>query len=142
MLQESEAYTHPYHVRASATYAPGAIVTVGPAYRMGGTYENDGWEGTYTVIRRCGPPGSPDYYLRRGVHTDLDHSDWHGIVHAARLEPAACPECGARAETRTCDGCGRSAVVIDCGHQAQPQPIAAGRADGSDLHHTYCTDCA
>jgi hypothetical protein len=42
----------------------------------------------------------------------------------------------------TCDGCGITALIVDCGHQAQPRPLAAGRADGSALHRTYCPACA
>lgn len=57
-------------------------------------------------------------------------------------EAMKCPDCGKHAEYRTCDECGESAWVIDCGHYAQPRPIAAGRANGSDAHHTYCRRCA
>jgi len=42
----------------------------------------------------------------------------------------------------TCSACGASAQLTDCGHLAQPRPIAAGRADGSDGQHDYCSYCA
>lgn len=84
-MNESEAYRRSYHERALAEYTPGSIVKVGPAYRMGGTYEADGWEGVFTVIRRCSD--GPDYYVARGRHQDLNGLDWDGIVHASRLEP-------------------------------------------------------
>lgn len=57
-------------------------------------------------------------------------------------EDGCCPDCLEPAEYRVCDECGRGAWIIDCGHYAQPRPYAAGRSDGSDLHHTYCEDCA
>jgi len=53
-----------------------------------------------------------------------------------------CAFCGQEAEYRVCDQCGVSDWIIDCGDQAQPAKIAAGRADGSDMGHTYCTKCA
>ena len=53
-----------------------------------------------------------------------------------------CGECGEHATHRECRACGTSAWLIDCGHQQQPRPIAAGRADGSDLSHDYCESCA
>ena len=53
-----------------------------------------------------------------------------------------CADCGAAPEARTCCACGALAVLTDCGHQTQPRPIAAGRADGSDMGRTYCETCA
>ena len=53
-----------------------------------------------------------------------------------------CPECGAEPVGRTCVVCRVSAWITDCGHMAQPRPIAAGREDGSDLHRDYCESCA
>jgi len=50
-----------------------------------------------------------------------------------------CPSCGTPALIRTCHTCGVAARLIDCGHYWQPRPIAAGRSDGSDGHHDYCT---
>ena len=60
--------------------------------------------------------------------------------------------------TRTCDGCGCEGVVCDTVdgeiltqdsrlviHPEVEQGatiLVAGRSDGSDLHHTYCEDCA
>jgi len=64
------------------------------------------------------------------------------IILEDEREGGACPDCGTPAALRTCDTCDTSAWIIDCGHYAQPRPIAAGRADGSDLHHTYCEDCS
>jgi hypothetical protein len=62
--------------------------------------------------------------------------------------------------TRECDGCGVEGVVCDTvdgevrveGDRLAMHPalvarpsleiLVAGRSDGSDLHHTYCEDCA
>jgi hypothetical protein len=57
-------------------------------------------------------------------------------------DPATCSMCGARAQQRTCDGCGLTTRILDCGDMPQPRPIAAGRADASDLGRTYCATCA
>ena len=46
-----------------------------------------------------------------------------------------CPHCGLRAERRTCEDCGVSAMITDCGHERQPRPISA---DGG---HDYCDAC-
>lgn len=46
-----------------------------------------------------------------------------------------CEHCGETARLISCDECGREGWVLNCGHMAQPRPIAA---DGS---HTVCTDC-
>lgn len=53
-----------------------------------------------------------------------------------------CPACGERAVLRTCSVCGEQRWTIDCGHYSQPRPIAAGRANGSELHNDFCEDCA
>ena len=57
-------------------------------------------------------------------------------------ENESCVACGIRAVERTCVVCGLTAWIIDCGHKAQPRPLASGRADGSDGQNCYCTDCA
>ena len=46
-----------------------------------------------------------------------------------------CGRCGVAAVRRTCDECGVSAMITDCGCQIQPRPIAA------DGRRTYCDDC-
>ena len=48
----------------------------------------------------------------------------------------SCPACGTPRQTYTCDDCGVSAKLIDCGHYAQPRPIAQ---DGGGS--VYCDDC-
>jgi Zn ribbon nucleic-acid-binding protein len=53
-----------------------------------------------------------------------------------------CPDCNKESQLRMCDECGLTLWVIDCGHEPQPVEIAPGRADGSDLEHTYCYKCA
>jgi hypothetical protein len=58
------------------------------------------------------------------------------------IEGGSCPECGTKAQLRTCDDCGETAWIIDCGHMSQPRPIAGGRSDGSEGHRTFCEDCA
>ena len=48
--------------------------------------------------------------------TDTDKS--------SSLLPDRCPDCGTVRETRKCDDCDTTAVVIDCGHYKQPTDIA------------------
>lgn len=48
-------------------------------------------------------------------------------------ETTSCPTCHVNAETRTCTDCGKTAVVIDCGHYAQPCEIAASKRDGAPV---------
>jgi len=57
-------------------------------------------------------------------------------------EGGACPHCGEQATYRTCSVCGLSAWIIDCGHYAQPRPIAAGKVGGREGYKTFCEDCA
>ena len=54
-------YRAPYEMRLQQTFLPGQVVQLGPRYVMGGTYEADGWEGTYIVDE---PVGRCDYLLR------------------------------------------------------------------------------
>lgn len=53
-------YRAPYEMRLQQTFLPGQVVQLGPRYVMGGTYEADGWEGTYIVDE---PVGRCDYLL-------------------------------------------------------------------------------
>ena len=53
-----------------------------------------------------------------------------------------CTQCGTEAQERKCAACGTTAMITDCGHMAQPRPIAAGRIDGTDLQNDYCDSCA
>jgi len=55
---------------------------------------------------------------------------------------AQCPSCGQRAENRSCWHCGISARILDCGHEAQPRPIAVGNSNGQHLHADHCAACA
>lgn len=48
-----------------------------------------------------------------------------------------CERCGARAARISCDDCGASGVVTDCGHREQPRPIAASQFDG----RAVCEGC-
>ena len=65
---------------------PGTIVTVGPAYRMGGQYVADGTEGVYTVLRPMADARG-DYYLTCGAVSvaGLSEADWDVIVNEARI---------------------------------------------------------
>ena len=71
---------------SAAIYA-GDVVHVGPAYRMGGGHEPDGWEGTYTVLE-VRPTG--DVWLARGAldpdayREARDARDWDLAVHHGR----------------------------------------------------------
>ena len=53
-----------------------------------------------------------------------------------------CAHCEAKAKRRTCSRCGATGIYTDCGHQAQPRPIAAGRVDGSCGTKDFCSECA
>jgi hypothetical protein len=74
--------------------------------------------------------------------SDYNRIETRGIPEGLQAEGEACPACGAEAEARTCSTCGVSGWIIDCGHYAQPRPIAAGREDGSELDRDFCGDCA
>lgn len=58
--------------------------------------------------------------------------------HAADDPEPECARCEVQREQWTCDDCGLSALLIDCGHYDQPRPIAH---DGGG-HHVYCDDCS
>jgi len=60
-----------------------------------------------------------------------------GLADPDEREGGVCPDCGTRAEYRTCEVCGTSAWVIDCGHYPQPRPIAASQ----DGQRYLCEDC-
>lgn len=77
-----------------------------------------------------------------GYHslTDMRLQTRLALLYA--VEVSACLDCQTLGEVRECYQCGAVAVVIDCGHQPQPAAISAGRADGTDLDHWYCEDCA
>lgn len=69
--------------RARVGHVAGDLVTVGPAYRMGGSFVPDGIEGTWVVVERCSQSpttGTTDYLLRNA----------HGVemyVPASRISP-------------------------------------------------------
>ena len=48
-----------------------------------------------------------------------------------------CPYCGELRERLACVDCGVEAEVINCGHYAQPQPVAASKHDGDPV----CDEC-
>lgn len=92
-LTNEEAYGGvSYERRTLATYEPGDVVRVGPAYQMGGTYRADGMEGVYTVVRRL--LDTPDWYLAQGVVSVPNFGEgahWDVICHAARIAPVDAP---------------------------------------------------
>ncbi len=51
-------------------------------------------------------------------------------------EGERCPDCGETTELMTCEKCGNSGHIINCGHFAQPRPIAG------DDGHSICCECA
>lgn len=61
----------------------GDRVSVGPSYRMGGTYQSDGCEGIYFIHKLCS--NGLDYYLTRA--RDDDH--WALVVSVSRLQRVA-----------------------------------------------------
>lgn len=50
-----------------------------------------------------------------------------GLPAGANVEGEKCPDCGRIAELRRCGRCGCEGWIIDCGHYAQPRPLASGR---------------
>ena len=106
--------------------------------------EYDG-ETTALVAVRCEDPGCGYGYSRsytvRVMHPDEITADDPAEIKGD--DPGSCcPTCGEPAKLRRCCVCGTEAWIIDCGHYSQPRPIAAGRADGSDLQNDYCEYCA
>jgi hypothetical protein len=45
----------------------------------------------------------------------------------------ACGRCEAPARHLTCADCGAEGIVTDCGHKAQPRPIAAAADNGDPV---------
>lgn len=58
-----------------------------------------------------------------------------GFPEGLDKEGASCPDCGHEADYRECDECSKAGWVIDCGHYAQPRPIAPLE------HRMFCDDC-
>jgi len=85
-MTNEQAYGYrDYHRRQNTQFQPGDRVTVGPSYRMGGTYSADGCEGDYVVISRLG--SGSDYKVARGNNPNDCQDSWgyDYIVTAARL---------------------------------------------------------
>ena len=55
------------------------------------------------------------------------------------VEGGSCPHCGEPARLRECYFCGKREWLIDCGHYAQPRPIA-GNGTASP-NNDVCDDC-
>lgn len=66
-------------IKFAKDFPIGSTVEVGMAYRMGGSFLCDGWEGTWFVLGHC---GDKDLYLAREMG---EKSDWEGIVHVSRI---------------------------------------------------------
>ena len=80
MMTNTEAYGNlSYDQRVSCQYDVGDLVYLGPAYRIGGVYQADGWEGSYIVVKvqDCG-----HYRIARG---DVVTDDHDLIIHCSRL---------------------------------------------------------
>jgi hypothetical protein len=56
----------------------------------------------------------------------------------AEHDEGSCPECGTDGEHRTCDDCGKTAYIVDCGCYSQPRPISTDETGNRML----CDDCA
>lgn len=90
-------------------------------------------------------------YFGRTRRVRLDRPLWRQVLslfggcchHLSYHDQDDCPgtwqrdwdDCDIAAKYRTCYACGRSGLVLDCGHMPQPRHIAAGD------HHDYCDDC-
>lgn len=74
-----------YDSRAMQRFSHGDRVTVGPGYRMGGTYQSDGFEGEYFVVRVC--LSGKDYGLAR--HPQEDERFTVSGTRLQRVAPAA-----------------------------------------------------
>lgn len=73
----------------------------------------------------------------RPRHTDYDRVLTLGYPRGLQNEGDECPSCGEKSMWLECVDCGRGGYIIDCGHYAQPRPLA-GTKHGSD---TTCADC-
>ena len=94
-MNQSQAYPdgRTYEQREVTTYKVGDRVTVGPAYRMGGTYELDGSEGRYSIVKVLSNATGRgnDYKVARhvqGAWERLTEADYDYIVYSSRLSPA------------------------------------------------------
>lgn len=75
--------------------------------------------------------------LRELIEKAERASDQTSGERTIMTQDESCDACGVRAESRTCADCGATAMVIDCGHHAQPAEIAASARDGRPV----CADC-
>jgi hypothetical protein len=64
-------------MKTTKEFPVGSKVTVGKAYRMGGAYVADGWEGVWFVVGHCGL-----YDVQIARHPA---DDYEGIVHLSRV---------------------------------------------------------
>jgi len=107
--------------------------------------EYDG-ETPASVYVHCDDPGCGYGYYRPYIVRVMRPDSIMGPSNPTKIEGddpgSTCPHCGEAAKLRRCYVCGAEAWLVDCGHYPQPRPIAAGRADGSDLEHDYCEYCA
>src|SRR3990167_2877417 len=120
-----------------AVLAAGTVVVVGPAYRMGGFYVPDGWEGTYTVIRRLPDSrvgmSSDDYYLARGI-VPVEGAEWDVIVNRSRLtEKAKAVLSTIRVLFRAPDSLALWGIPYEMNREVRQQPMDLFRAHGGAL---------
>lgn len=100
------------------------------------TMDIGSWDETRLLVGTCAQD------LQIVARKDWRQSNDHGKVLSAGYpvgldnQDDHCPDCGVSAEYRYCDNCPNAGYVIDCGHYAQPRPIA------SVGHKMLCTRCA
>jgi hypothetical protein len=84
-------------------------------------------------LRNYDEDNDDDSYL---LGTD-DEDDFDNDVDMStfEVEGGSCPFCHTKADYRSCDICGKSAWIIDCGHYDQPRTISG------DESETTCGDC-
>lgn len=104
-----------------------------------GTFISHDWTLTLTRAdeRRIGAMSQDDAYaaIVRAINAAEAQAD-------EIRDDDDCNICEVTARKLTCERCGTSARITDCGHHSQPRPIAGGDADGHQGHKTYCADCA
>jgi len=98
---------------------------------------------TVTDERTMAMPGMREWFaINRGAGYGHIAKVMRRHFAVAVANDPACPACAAQPRLRRCDECGVSAWITDCGHMAQPRPIAAGRYDGSRIDRDFCSSCA
>jgi hypothetical protein len=87
------------------------------------------------IVRSCWALLTPEQRAQVLAEHEELIADWgHGTYIP---DDSPCAVCERQPQRRTCDSCGVSACITDCGHLVQPRPIAADNMTG----HAICAAC-